>query len=361
MLPIEFKNPKAIISVSSPSWAPPNSIEFNTVDLELYGILLAIIEWFIIYVWVGYILRDCEQLKFPTISLSGRVSLCILLIFCKAILAFSNFFGTLYMYHTIVSGSFCLFITTLALLFQEGPLKCLRANNRKSLMPSAPDLPGFFLQIIQDRTIFKDGKGFIQVPFLFYELYIDTYYWNFMTYKYYKTSLRTYMTSLAQHSEGYILVSRMIMWLDGSGYIRRFTFRLPSSNLLKHLQDTELTAVELISYQYPEENRVRYYYGEITEFGYKLTESQKKTVRWLLSLLNDCAIENLRSHKVDNFIRAGVSILLAGNKSRKRSRSRENIRSPHGTIPGSPITAELDHGIKWSCRRSPSPLSSRIY
>lgn len=69
----------------------------------------------------------------------------------------ANFQGTFYVYHTILTGLLSLFVTTLSLLFHEGPLKALRSNNRKSLMPVAPTLPGFFHQIIEDRTVFRDG------------------------------------------------------------------------------------------------------------------------------------------------------------------------------------------------------------
>ena len=100
--------------------------------------------------------------------------MCILLVYAKSIIVMANFQGTFYVYHTILTGLLSLFVTTLSLLFHEGPLKALRSNNRKSLMPVAPTLPGFFHQIIEDRTVFRDGRGYIKIPFIFYELTTST-------------------------------------------------------------------------------------------------------------------------------------------------------------------------------------------
>lgn len=62
---------------------------------------------------------------------------------------------------------------------------------------------------------------------------------------------------------------------------------------------------------------MRYYYAELSAFGYRLNDMQKKSIAWLLSELNECVVSQLRTYwygllmnyrfAVKDYIHAGLS------------------------------------------------------
>lgn len=67
-------------------------------------------------------------------------------------------YGTFFYCHTIICSTVNIIATTFALLFNLGPLSVLRANNRKNLMPTIPDLSeGTFNYIMSVTTFHKSG------------------------------------------------------------------------------------------------------------------------------------------------------------------------------------------------------------
>ena len=68
-------------------------------------------------------------------------------------------YGTLFYYHTIICSTVNIIATTFALLFNLGPLSVLRANNRKNLMPTIPDLSESTFNYIMSITSFEKSTG----------------------------------------------------------------------------------------------------------------------------------------------------------------------------------------------------------
>ncbi len=64
-------------------------------------------------------------------------------------------YGTLFYYHTIICSIVNIIATSFALLFNLGPLSVLRANNRKNLMPTIPDLSEGTFNYIMSVTTFQ--------------------------------------------------------------------------------------------------------------------------------------------------------------------------------------------------------------
>ena len=64
-------------------------------------------------------------------------------------------YGTLFYYHTIICSIVNIIATSFALLFTLGPLSVLRANNRKNLMPTIPDLSEGTFNYIMSVTTFQ--------------------------------------------------------------------------------------------------------------------------------------------------------------------------------------------------------------
>ena len=67
-------------------------------------------------------------------------------------------YGTFYYYHTIVCSTVNIIATTFALLFNLGPLSVFRANNRKNLMPTIPDLSESAFNYIMSVTTFEKSE-----------------------------------------------------------------------------------------------------------------------------------------------------------------------------------------------------------
>lgn len=40
---------------------------------------------------------------------------------------------------------------------------------------------------------------------------------------------------------------------------------------------------------------IRYYYAELSAFGFRLNDMQKKSIAWLLSELNECVVSHVRT------------------------------------------------------------------
>ena len=63
--------------------------------------------------------------------------------------------NTIFYYHTILCSIVNMIATMFALLFNLGPLSVLRANNRKNLMPTIPDLSESTFNYILSITTFQ--------------------------------------------------------------------------------------------------------------------------------------------------------------------------------------------------------------
>lgn len=69
-------------------------------------------------------------------------------------------YGTIFYYHTLVCSLVNVIATSFALLFNLGPLSALRANNRKNLMPTIPDLSEGVFNYIMSVTTFHKSSFF---------------------------------------------------------------------------------------------------------------------------------------------------------------------------------------------------------
>ena len=104
-------------------------------------------------------------MRFKRISLSCRISLCLVSV-CFELLKVRNrvldngqcsysMYGTIFYYHSIVCSLTNIIASAFALLFNLGPLSVSRANNRKNLMPTIPDLSEGTFNYIMSVTSFE--------------------------------------------------------------------------------------------------------------------------------------------------------------------------------------------------------------
>ena len=205
---------------------------------------------------------------------------------------------TLYYYHTIVCSATNIIATTFALLFNLGPLSVFRANNRKNLMPTIPDLSESAFNYIMSVTTFDKNRAVIHINFIRYRLRIGRKAFNSLMLKQYKPSLQLYLSTIAQHLEGEDMVARMMIAINEYGFIRLFIPRVPSTPFLMGYRkklERGMSLFELVSIEYQGDSRVRYYYAELKHFNFVLNDMQKKSIAWLLSELNECVIVQLRT------------------------------------------------------------------
>ncbi|KAK8804609.1 hypothetical protein WA538_004247 [Blastocystis sp. DL] len=305
-----FVKRQATLPAQTPDWSPPSVVSLTMFDLQLYGVILMCGEWIMTFVWLGVVLNLFPHMRFKSISLSCRVSLCLISVCFELLKCRYSMYGTLFYYHTIMCSTVNIIATTFALLFNLGPLSVLRANNRKNLMPTIPDLSESTFNYIMSITSFEKNRAIIHIRFIRYRLKIGRKAFNSLMLKQYKSSLQLYLSTIAQHKEGDNLVARMMIVIDDYGFIRHFIPRTPTTLYVLGYRKTaekNLSVFELVSVESKGDDRIRYYYADLKCLGYTLNDMQKKTIAWFLSELNECVVVQLRTFCYANFIYAGLS------------------------------------------------------
>ncbi|KAK8824475.1 hypothetical protein WA577_006872 [Blastocystis sp. JDR] len=310
MVAAVFTKRLATLPSQTPDWSPPSVACINTFDLQFYGFVLMLGEWLLTFVWLGIVLNVFPHMRFKNISTSCRVSLCLVAICFEVLKSEFGMYGTLFYYHTIICSIVNIIATSFALLFNLGPLSVLRANNRKNLMPTIPDLSEGTFNYIMSVTTFQKNRAIIHINFIRYNLRIGRKAFNSLLLKQYKDSLKLYLSNIAQHPEGENMVARMLIAMDSYGFIRKFIPRLPSTLLVlgyKKKLEEGVSLFELVSIEYKGDSHICYYYADLTALGYRLNDNQKKSIAWLLSELNECVVSQVRTFAVNNYIKAGLS------------------------------------------------------
>ncbi|KAK8808189.1 hypothetical protein WA171_001411 [Blastocystis sp. BT1] len=307
-----FAKRQATLPAQTPDWvfSPPSVVSIDFVDLQIYGVILLCGEWILTFVWLGIVLNMFPHMRFKRISLSCRISLCLVSVCFELLKCSYSMYGTIFYYHSIVCSLTNIIASAFALLFNLGPLSVLRANNRKNLMPTIPDLSEGTFNYIMSVTSFEKNRAVIHISFIRYRLKIGRKAFNSLMLKQYKVSLQLYLSLIAQHLEDGNLVARMMIVIDDYGFIRNFIPRIPSSLFVlgyRKKADKNLTLFEFVSVENRGDSHVRYYYADLGCLGYKLNDMQKKSIAWLLSEMNECVVVQLRTFRVQNFILAGLS------------------------------------------------------
>lgn len=104
----------------------------------------------------------------------------------------------------------------------------------------------------------------------------------------------------------------LIEQIDSYGFIRLFIPRIPSTPfILSYKKNGEkgISLFELVSIEYPVaigilfdcqgDPVIRYYYAELSAFGFHLNDMQKKSIAWLLSELNECVVSHVRTQAIE--------------------------------------------------------------